>query len=38
MMWRRELLNVQARRDAKVGINFPIDQIQYDPICQSICV
>ncbi len=25
-----ELLNVQARRDAKVGINFPIDQIQYD--------
>ena len=25
-----ELLNVQARRDAKVGINFAIDQIQYD--------
>lgn len=25
-----ELLNVQARRDAKVGIHFPIDQIQYD--------
>ncbi|MFW2176211.1 MULTISPECIES: transcription-repair coupling factor [unclassified Moraxella] len=25
-----ELLNVQARRDAKVGIHFPIDPIQYD--------
>lgn len=25
-----ELLNVQARRDAKVGIHFPLDQIQYD--------
>lgn len=25
-----ELLNVQARRDAKVGINFAFDQIQYD--------
>ena len=25
-----ELLNVQARRDAKVGIHFPIDQVQYD--------
>ena len=26
-----ELLNVQARRDAKVGINFPNDQNQYAP-------
>lgn len=25
-----ELLNVQARRDAKVGIHFPVDPIQYD--------
>lgn len=25
-----ELLNVQARRDAKEGIHFPIDPIQYD--------
>lgn len=30
-----ELLNIQARRQAKAGINFPIDELAYQQFCDS---